>query len=532
MAGGGKETPRQKMIGMMYLVLTALLALQVSNAVLDKFVFIDESLQHSVDVTRHNSDLLLKGMTALAEKQGNSPKDMALIKKAQEAKTLTTELLAELDASRKLIVDATGGKEENGTYKGAKDYDVLMNLLIGPEGGPKGKFYDVEKKMDTYAETMQKQYGLEVGDFTPAAKDIEQFKNNPDQKDKDFVELNFDHTPLVAALAVINEMKSRITQIENKAIAEIQKKMGEVPIKFDQIQAIAIPTSSVVAAGMEYEAKIMLAAGASNVTPSIRTDAGSVKVEGGHGILKFKASGGGYVDGKAKKKWKGFVTIKTASGTDTTFTVEQEYTVVEPVIKVKTDVGVSLYLNCCNQLEIDVPALGTTYDPAFKATGATVLKGSSKSPGGIVVVPTQQNVAIEVSSGGSIIGTEKFHAKPIPKPEIVFAGDGKPLDLKTGGRMPRSVQAKAVPDKNFAETNPKDARYSVQKWKITLARGRRPMGMLDVSGASANVTEMASKAKDGDRLVIEVPKGGVMRQGCQSQEAVNVEALVTYPISE
>jgi hypothetical protein len=38
---GGKETPRQKMIGMMYLVLTALLALQVSNAVLEKFAIIN-----------------------------------------------------------------------------------------------------------------------------------------------------------------------------------------------------------------------------------------------------------------------------------------------------------------------------------------------------------------------------------------------------------------------------------------------------------------------------------------------------------
>ena len=41
---GGKETPRQKMIGMMYLVLTALLALQVSNAVLEKFAIINETL--------------------------------------------------------------------------------------------------------------------------------------------------------------------------------------------------------------------------------------------------------------------------------------------------------------------------------------------------------------------------------------------------------------------------------------------------------------------------------------------------------
>jgi hypothetical protein len=42
---GGKETPRQKMIGMMYLVLTALLALQVSNAVLAKFAMIYETLE-------------------------------------------------------------------------------------------------------------------------------------------------------------------------------------------------------------------------------------------------------------------------------------------------------------------------------------------------------------------------------------------------------------------------------------------------------------------------------------------------------
>ena len=43
--GGGKETPRQKMIGMMYLVLTALLALNVSKSILDAFVAIEENIQ-------------------------------------------------------------------------------------------------------------------------------------------------------------------------------------------------------------------------------------------------------------------------------------------------------------------------------------------------------------------------------------------------------------------------------------------------------------------------------------------------------
>lgn len=42
---GGKETPRQKMIGMMYLVLTALLALNVSKSILDAFVSLEENIQ-------------------------------------------------------------------------------------------------------------------------------------------------------------------------------------------------------------------------------------------------------------------------------------------------------------------------------------------------------------------------------------------------------------------------------------------------------------------------------------------------------
>ncbi len=43
--GHGKETPRQKMIGMMYLVLTALLALNVSKSILEAFVRVNNGLE-------------------------------------------------------------------------------------------------------------------------------------------------------------------------------------------------------------------------------------------------------------------------------------------------------------------------------------------------------------------------------------------------------------------------------------------------------------------------------------------------------
>ena len=61
---GGKETPRQKMIGMMYLVLTALLALQVNSAILLKFKFIDDSLLGVNDKTSVAADGTVKAIQA------------------------------------------------------------------------------------------------------------------------------------------------------------------------------------------------------------------------------------------------------------------------------------------------------------------------------------------------------------------------------------------------------------------------------------------------------------------------------------
>ena len=75
MAGGVKETPRQKMVGMMYLVLTALLALQVSNAVLEKFSLIDESLRLSAKGAREDNLKMLRGTEDAVKNRGNRPAD-------------------------------------------------------------------------------------------------------------------------------------------------------------------------------------------------------------------------------------------------------------------------------------------------------------------------------------------------------------------------------------------------------------------------------------------------------------------------
>jgi len=88
---GGKETPRQKMIGMMYLVLTALLALQVSSAIMEKFIFLDESLMYAVGAAdKNNGTTVQKIDKAVADGGG---KDKAVSDKAAQVRAETAKII-------------------------------------------------------------------------------------------------------------------------------------------------------------------------------------------------------------------------------------------------------------------------------------------------------------------------------------------------------------------------------------------------------------------------------------------------------
>ena len=94
MAGGGKETPRQKMIGMMYLVLTALLAMNVSKDILKAFVTVNESLERTNTNFNNNT---LKVMKAFEESKKSTPQAAPYYAKAVEAEKMTEELYKYID---------------------------------------------------------------------------------------------------------------------------------------------------------------------------------------------------------------------------------------------------------------------------------------------------------------------------------------------------------------------------------------------------------------------------------------------------
>lgn len=534
MAGGGKETPRQRMIGMMYLVLTALLALQVQNEVLEKFYFIDASLQDAKEVGLSTNSKIITSMSEQIKDSGSNPRDLAVLKKAQDIKDESAKMIARIQEIRKTIITEMGDIDpETGAYPQGDKYDDVNRLMLGTGESQDGFAFKLQDELNAYVAkiaAIDDTLGplLKANNLMPLAKEKSEEPRYQAAKydGMEWEHINFQNTPMVAALAVLSQLENDVVKVETKGVDAMRGRIGEFQIKFDKVSAMASAESNTVAAGTKYKAKMFISATSTTLSPKMSASgAGAVRVDGdGVGTVEFTASGG-TTEG-AKKTWTGSITIRNAAGEDTTLVVKQDYTVVSPVIEIESGTINSLYLKCGNDLKVKVPALGVEYNPSFSASGGSVMNGSG-GKGSIIIVPTSAKVSLSVSSGGNPIGTKSFNVKLVPKPDIRARG----LNIKQGGACPRSITIDAIPDQSFKDQLPKDARYRVSGFTVTLARGKRVIGSANSNGPTANISDLGSKAKEGDRLVIEVKS--VQRMNFQNQvENVSIGTeIITYPIN-
>ncbi len=499
---GGKETPRQKMIGMMYLVLTALLALNVSSAILLKFQFLDESLQGVNTKTKTDNAGVVSSIRAAVSEGGNRTSDQRVLKDAEEIRNRTKAMVEYIQGLRQTLIERSGGLNEEGHYVQPEGNDIVAMTMLG--GKKNGAGYELKDKLDEYTKYLR-QFSKNIPEsIALSGKEDPVAAKDPAQRRKDFAELNFEETPMVAALAVLSQKESEVLKYEADALQQMAAKVGADIIKFEKIFAMARAESKTVAAGTKYRADMFIAASSDAITPKMSFQGKPVKVVDGKGVVEFTAAASNYdADGNSKQQWKGNITINQ-NGRDTTFTVTEEYIVAKPVIQVQSASVQALYFQCANELNIQVPALGAVYDPSFSASGGSAIKGAKK--GQVTIIPTATEVKVNVSSGGNAIGSETFKVRPIPKPQLVALVNGRPIDVKRGipAQSFRAVEIQAQADEGFKQFLPQEARYRVTKWKAYLVRNNQPIDQADINGPSANLTQFAAKASKGDRVVIEV----------------------------
>jgi gliding motility-associated protein GldM len=505
---GAKETPRQRMIGMMYLVLTALLALQVSNQILQKFVLLNDGMERTSKNYILKNESTVGSIEYTVEQQGNNPKDVPKVAAAKKIREATKEIYDYLESLKQDLIVQSNAKNEEGNFVNAnlKNTEVTGNLFAN-----NGKGEEMKVKLNAYPEAVKEilsSVGVTDLSFRPIARDaseIELFANDREVRNKSFVALNFVKSPVGAVIALISQYQNEVLNIESESLSTVANTIGSFYFKADITEAKISAVSNVVAAGTKFEATMFIASSSSSAVPTMTLDGRAVTVdEKGFGKIEFTATPAGQYDdrGLARKILKGEI-VTNVGGEDKVLPVEYEYFVAQPVIKVSSEVVQQLYADCANELLIEVPALGNTYSPEFNVSNGQPIKGTT--PGQVTIIPgASGKVTIGVSSGGNKIGDVSFDIKPVPAPTIkVLASNGSEIDLSQAQpiNVLSGMKVAAIAEPTFARTMAKDSNFEVTGGELILLRSEVPRATVPIGSGMRSLLE---SARPGDDIVIRV----------------------------
>lgn len=530
---GGKESPRQKMINMMYLVLTAMLALQISNAILQKFQLLNNSLERANASANETNEKSVGAIDREIKKPGGE-KYGDVLRRANDVRKLTAEMDNYIGSLKQEVINAGGGLDaETGGVKNPSEEEKVAILMVG--ANKNGKGYELKKKLNDFTVQLQKLGDPKVT-FPEIAVDASQdpalAKTDITTRKKDFSELYFAQTPVPAALAVLSQKQSEVRRLEGQVLDYLAKQVGIQEIKFDEIFAVVIPDARAVVAGQKYHAEVAIGAYSKSITPRISINGSAVPVKDGKGIYELTASGGEFdKNGQLTRSYKASVSYPAPDGSLKTVEKEETYTVLKPSVQLESASLPPLYFKCANDLQTSSPGLGALYAPTFGGSGAEFIPGGG---GKVTVVPNSAAVTLNVVNNGITLQSFPFKVRRVPKPTVYFTTQGgKRLDEKRGESAAglRGIVAVAASDDNFKTTNPRDANYRVAEFEVNLARGSKRVGNAPVSGNAANIANLAQQAQAGDRYVIEVKR--VERKNFKGEiESVDVgSVIVTVPLN-
>jgi gliding motility-associated protein GldM len=424
MSGGNcPETPRQKMIGMMYLFLTAMLALNVSGELLNAFQLVDRSiLQAKESVEAKNKSIYAEFESAYAM---NETKVGDNYQRSMQIRDVADSLVKHIQDLKELFVLKTDGPEFNlDNYPSKANQDVAAQVMITEKGGERSK--ELKRRINDYRELLKS--FIDIKD-TGIIRNLDKILNTDDGPMKDNVEMpwesvKFEHLPLAASMALLTQMQADVRNMESDVVRYLYTKIDEGSFKFNSVEAIVIPRSDYVIRGSEYYAEIMMAARDTTQPPIVTVGGNALTVEGGRGVLKIPASSVG------RKTWSGEIAVMRPDGTYDRREVTGSYIVAQPNVVISPTKMNVFYEGVDNPVEISAPGIPsenlniTITNAKLVKSGADYIVRPNKSTAGKIAI-----VSVTAKEDGKTqnLGKKEFRIKRVPDPvaKINDQRDGK-----------------------------------------------------------------------------------------------------------
>ncbi len=452
---GGNLSPRQKMINLMYLVLTALLALNVSKDILDSFIIVNEGLENTKSTFKEKMDATYSQFGQLA--QENQAKYGAAWKDAQAVQGLAAKLVSHIDTLKGLIISKADGlplEQVMGTNNGvdtvlnlefvnSKDNNThITEMMVGsepakPKSGPNSAL-ELQGMLENFRD-MVKKAAANDPKLQASADDMFNFEPRKDASGtmNNWASMNFYHVPLAAGITILSKMQTDIRTMENELVGRMMSGVEAKTFKFNTLTAIIQPLSSYVTVGGKYQANIFLGAydnqnapevfvagpGARVDTtanpPVIIGDSRQLPMNGAMAVLEETAGSAGL------RTVTGIIKFKPVGGELQVQPFKTEYEVAAPSLVVSPTKMNVFYRGVDNPVSISVAGYSAT-NIAPSMTNGSLARGSD----GYIVKPgagstATVNVTVTNADGSkkSLPGVE-FRVKNVPNPTPYFAGKG------------------------------------------------------------------------------------------------------------
>lgn len=489
------KEPRQLMINLMYLVLTAMLALNVSSEILHAFQTINQSITSSNQAIEDKNNKLYKGLDDQEAQEASRDRVKPYNDKAKQVKKASADMIKYLEDWKEKVVQESGGREEDGDIKRKDNIDASTLLLVEKKGGDeiKQKLTDLRNMMlGVIKPQLKEQFS---NDLPIKVTDPEKTDNNPQA---DWATGYFYNMPTMAVVTLLSKFQNDIRNSEALIINELANEAGDVQVKFDEIQAIAVPKNSYVLAGQKVEASIMLAAYNKAVNPQVTSSGGRVvKVENGLATWETTASGVG------EQKVRGTVTLDMGGRIEKR-DYEFNYMVGSEGASMQLDKMNVFYIGVPNP--ITVSAAGYSLEDVFVSIdGANISAGGGKGKFSIEVSKPGTVIAkimAKTQGGGSKqVGAQEIRVKRIPNP-IPKVGNSN------GGSVPVNIFKAQLGVLAVLENFDFEAKYVVTYFDFSVVPKRgEPIGPYQVRGAKFDINKQVSDAinrlKPGDKVFIE-----------------------------
>ncbi|HVU56309.1 MAG TPA: gliding motility protein GldM [Puia sp.] len=439
------KEPRQKMINMMYLVLTALLALNVSVEVLNAFKTVNNSIEKSNGVVSQKNDLTYKSFTEKLNDPQTAEKAKTWAPKAFAAQKLSTELCKYIEDLKGQLIEQSSPQMKDGKkeftegnldaatrimdtkgegpklYKSLNDFKTNLLNLLDPSQYPELQDEKLKDELRQQKALFEKELPLDLS--VPVSEAGNASTGNIP---KDWTIRYFHMTPTIAALTILSKFQSDIKNSEAHVIDYLHKRIGEVKLVYDKFDAIVSPSSTYMMPGDELEIKAGIGAFSAAAQPKVYVN-GALQPVGPEGTASWKT--------KVSNSSTVNVKIEYAKPDGTTASVEKavKYTVGTPS-------GASVFLEKMNVLYVkeDNPVKISGGSVGAEKVSVRFTNGEITHTGGDdynVVPTTPGDGKIIVNANGKV--TEfPMRVKYLPDP-TGFVG------AKKGGVMP-SAEFKAM----------------------------------------------------------------------------------------